>query len=102
MRRQQLHREVFNCPGCSDFTCVTHTTALTFQLDFEEWQHWTVRHCLGPKCGCGDAFNPYVCAGGSDHAGKVRCKTCKKIFTGCPIFGHRLRNLPGLSASRTP
>ena len=83
MRRQQLHWEVFNCPGCSDFTCVTHThtTALTFQLDFEdEWQLWTVRHCLGPKCGCGDAFNPYVCAGGSDHAGKVLIMLVKFYF----------------------
>ena len=87
--RQQLHREVFNCTGCSDFTCVTHTTALSFQQDFEDdWQLWTVRHSLGPKCNCGDAFDPYIRAGGSDHAGNVRCKTCKKIMRGgvIPFF----------------
>ena len=67
----------------------THTTALSFQQDFEDdWQLWTVRHSLGPKCNCGDAFDPYIRAGGSDHAGKVRCKTCKKIMRGgvIPFF----------------
>ena len=79
--RPQLHREVFKCPGCAVFTCVKHATAMSFQQDFEsDWQLWTVRHSPGPKCDCGDAFNPYVCGGDSDHAGKVRCKTCKKIM----------------------